>query len=81
MRAEAGDLRTTSFFYYYFILLFLLLLLYLLFHEPGLLGLDVPEWVVLVLCWEKRKRENMGHGLSEVKYCIHLFTHSFTPGG
>lgn len=59
VRAEAGDLRTTSFFFYYVILLFLLLLLYLLFHEPGLLGLDVPEWAVLVLCWEKRKRENI----------------------
>lgn len=47
------------FFFYYVILLFLLLLLYLLFHEPGLLGLDVPEWAVLVLCWEKRKRENI----------------------
>lgn len=46
------------FFFYYVILLFLLLL-YLLFHEPGLLGLDVPEWAVLVLCWEKRKRENI----------------------
>lgn len=30
----------------------------------------------------KRERERiLGHGLSEVKYCIHLFTHSFTPGG